>query len=172
MSREDRLSGVLRSINRSDSKGTPKTPVPEARLLEDLGLEGDAHAGPWHRMVSLLAMESIATMRSKGLDVGPGDFAENLTTEGISLVDLPTGSVLRVGERAVVRVTQIGKTCHDRCAIYEQAGDCVMPREGIFAEVVRGGVVRPGDRILIVEEGYDGRSDKEKKNSSEEPRNP
>lgn len=150
MSRADRLSGVLRSVNRSDDKGTRKTPVPEACLLEDLGLEGDAHAGPWHRMVSLLAMESIAKMRSKGLDVGPGDFAENLTTEGISLVDLPTGSVLRIGERAVVRVTQIGKTCHDRCAIYEQAGDCVMPREGIFAEVVEEGVIRAGDRILQV----------------------
>jgi len=155
-------AGVLRSINRSDDKGTRKTPIPEASLLQGLGLAGDAHAGPWHRMVSLLAMESIAKMRSTGLDVGPGDFAENLTTEGIVLVDLPPGSVLRIGESAVVRVTQIGKECHDRCAIYDQAGDCVMPREGIFAEVVREGVIRPGDRILLVEEGSGGEGDKEK----------
>ena len=148
---EKRGDGILRSVNRSDTKGTKKTPVPEAHLRRDLGLEGDAHAGPWHRMVSLLAMESIETMQAMGLQVGPGDFAENLTTEGIVLVTLPIGTVLRIGGSAAVRVTQIGKECHDRCAIYEEAGDCVMPKEGIFAEVVEEGVVRTGDTIERVE---------------------
>ncbi|HHY29830.1 MAG TPA: MOSC domain-containing protein, partial [Syntrophaceticus sp.] len=112
--------------------------------------EGDAHAGDWHRQVSLLAMESIKKMQDKGLDVGPGDFAENLTTEGIELVSLPVGTKLRLGEEALSEVTQIGKKCHNRCAIYYQAGDCVMPREGIFIRVLQGGQVRAGDIIEVV----------------------
>ncbi len=118
--------------------------------MANLGLEGDAHAGFGHRQVSLLAMESIQKMRAQGLEVGPGDFAENLTVEGIDLLSLPVGARLRVGKEAVLRVTQIGKECHHRCAIYYQAGDCVMPREGIFAEVLRGGTVRKGDPLKVL----------------------
>lgn len=116
-----------------------------------MGLLDDAHAGFAHRQVSLLAEESIAKMTAQGLDVGPGDFAENLTTRGIDLVNLPAGTRLQVGSEAIIRVTQIGKECHDRCAIYHQAGDCVMPREGIFAEVLLEGPVRVGDRLNIID---------------------
>jgi len=109
----------------------------------------DAHGGDWHRMLSLLAMESIESMREKGLDVGPGDFAENITTRGIALASLPVGTRMRVGE-ALVEITQIGKECHDRCAIYYQAGDCVMPREGIFARILASGPVKTGDPIRVI----------------------
>jgi MOSC domain-containing protein YiiM len=119
-------------------------------LIENHGLDGDAHAGDWHRQVSLLAMESIKKMQDKGLDVGLGDFAENLTTEGIELFSLPLGAKLRLGEEALGEVTQIGKECHNRCAIYYQAGDCVMPREGIFIRVLKGGPVKAGDLIEVV----------------------
>lgn len=131
----------------SAEKGQRKKNVGEGRLIVNEGLEGDAHAGFAHRQVSLLAAESIAKMTEKGLKVGPGDFAENLTTKGIDLVNLPVGTRLQTGTEAVLRVTQIGKECHDRCAIYHQAGDCVMPREGIFAEVLRGGTVSVGNSI-------------------------
>jgi len=120
-------------------------------LILDFGLEGDAHGGPWHRQVSLLAMESIQKMVEQGLDVGPGDFAENLTTEGINLVSLPVGTKINIGSECVGEVTQIGKKCHNRCAIYEQAGDCVMPREGIFIKVLQGGSVKVGDSIQVVD---------------------
>ncbi|NLC06396.1 MAG: MOSC domain-containing protein [Syntrophomonadaceae bacterium] len=141
-----RIVAVCTSIN----KGERKTNVGKGRLVVDHGLEGDAHAGPWHRQVSLLAMESIRKMQAKGLDVGPGDFAENLTTEGIDLSALPVGTRLRIGERARGEVTQIGKECHDRCAIYYQAGDCVMPREGIFIRVLEEGEVKVGDAIEVI----------------------
>jgi len=118
----------------------------------DHGLEGDAHARNWHRQISLLARESIRKMQEKGLAVGPGDFAENITTEGIDLVALPVGTRLRLGEEAVVEVTQIGKVCHSRCDIYRQAGDCVMPREGVFAAVKTGGAVKKGDIIEVIED--------------------
>jgi len=130
----------------SAEKGQRKKPVAEVELKENHGIVGDAHAGEWHRQVSLLATESIAKMRALGLDVDSGDFAENITTRGIELVSLPIGTRLAVGE-AVIEVTQIGKECHTRCAIFYQAGDCVMPKEGIFARVLRGGVVRTGDPI-------------------------
>jgi MOSC domain-containing protein YiiM len=117
--------------------------------LKDFGLKGDAHGGPWHRQVSLLANESIEKMRAMGLNVGYGDFAENITTEGIDLVHLPIGTKIRIGNSVILRVTQIGKECHERCAIYYQAGDCVMPKEGIFAEVVSQGEVKVGDEIII-----------------------
>ncbi len=133
----------------SAEKGQRKKNVGEGRLIKNEGLEGDAHAGFAHRQVSLLAEESIAKMTAKGLEVGPGDFAENLTTKGLDLANLPVGTRLQTGSEAVLRVTQIGKECHDRCAIYHQAGDCVMPREGIFAEVLGGGTVRVGDRIAV-----------------------
>jgi MOSC domain-containing protein YiiM len=141
--------GKVLAVNISDEKGTKKTNIQSCTLLKDFGLKGDAHAGPWHRQVSLLANESIEKMRAKGLDVGYGDFAENITTEGVDLVHLPIGTMFRIGDSVFLRVTQIGKVCHDRCAIYYQTGDCVMPREGIFAEVVSEGEVKVGDEIII-----------------------
>ena len=130
----------------SEKKGERKTPVESVELREAHGIVGDAHAGDWHRQVSLLAQESIDKMRRLGLDVNVGDFAENITTSGIDLVVLPIGSRLNVGE-TLLEVTQIGKECHTRCAIFHQAGDCVMPKEGIFVRVLKGGVVKSGDVI-------------------------
>ena len=132
----------------SKHKGERKKPVESVELRKNHGIIGDAHAGDWHRQVSLLAQESIDKMRALGLDVNAGDFAENITTEGIDLVSLPVGSRLEVGE-TVLEVTQIGKECHTRCAIYAQAGDCVMPKEGIFASVVKGGMIKAGDIIAL-----------------------
>jgi MOSC domain-containing protein YiiM len=150
-----RISTKMRihAISISETKGVRKDNVPSAVLRPDHGIEGDAHAGQWHRQVSLLARESIEKMTARGLEVGPGDFAENITTEGVDLVSLPVGQRLRLGEEILVEVTQIGKECHDRCAIYEQAGDCVMPREGIFVKVLAGGTAREGDPIALVEDG-------------------
>lgn len=141
------------AVSISDSKGVRKENVPSALLIPEHGIENDAHAGKWHRQVSLLARESIDKMVEKGLAVGPGDFAENLTTEGIELTSLPVGQRLRLGRGPLVEVTQIGKVCHDRCAIYYQAGDCVMPREGIFVRVLKGGIIKPGDDITVVDNG-------------------
>jgi MOSC domain-containing protein YiiM len=142
--------GQIVAISVSQSKGIKKSNVPECKLLEDQGLDGDAHAGHWHRQVSLLAMESINKIRGKGLDVSPGDFAENITTSGLKIWELPVGTRLAAGNEALLEVTQIGKECHDRCAIYHQVGDCVMPREGVFTRVLRGGYVRPGDKIRVL----------------------
>jgi MOSC domain-containing protein YiiM len=133
----------------SENKGERKTPVDSVDVRENHGIVGDAHAGEWHRQVSLLASESIDKMRKLGLDVDSGDFAENITTSGIELVSLPVGSRLQIGE-ALLEVTQIGKECHTRCAIFYQAGDCVMPKEGIFAKVTSGGVIKPGDDIRVI----------------------
>jgi MOSC domain-containing protein YiiM len=141
------MPGQVIAVCLSTSKGERKTPVASVELREEHGIVGDAHAGSWHRQVSLLAKESIDKMRALGLDVTTGDFAENLTTEGVDLLALPIGTRLSVGE-AELEVTQIGKECHTRCAIYYQAGDCVMPKEGIFARVLRGGTVRPGDVVV------------------------
>ena len=135
------------AVNVSAVKGTKKTPVEQIALRVGVGVEGDAHAGHEHRQVSLLSLESIAQMQRLGLAVGPGDFAENITTQGIELAKLPLGTRLTLGS-AVVNVTQIGKVCHERCAIYYQAGDCVMPKEGIFAEVLRGGSVASGTPLI------------------------
>ncbi|MEW5783742.1 MAG: molybdenum cofactor synthesis domain-containing protein [Bacillota bacterium] len=140
--------GEVIAVCSSARKGERKKNVGQGLLIEGQGLEGDAHAGFAHRQVSLLAMESIAKMIAAGLDVGPGDFAENLTTTGINLVELPVGTRLEAGREAILRVTQIGKECHSRCAIYYQAGDCVMPREGIFTEVLAGGEIKVGDTLL------------------------
>ncbi len=142
--------GKILAVCISEHKGERKKNIGQGVLVENYGLEGDAHAGDWHRQVSLLAIESIKKMQEKGLDVGPGDFAENLTTEGIDLVSLPIGTKLKIGEQAVGEVTQIGKECHSRCAIYYQAGDCVMPREGIFIRVLQGGPVKVNDRIEVI----------------------
>ncbi len=143
------MSAEVIAVCISSEKGERKTPVPEVTLGEEHGIVGDAHAGEWHRQVSLLALESIEKMQRMGLDVNPGDFAENITTFGIDLLSLPIGSRLALGD-VIVEVTQIGKECHTRCAIYNQAGDCVMPKEGIFARVLRGGVIKPGDRIEVI----------------------
>lgn len=144
--------GKIIAVSISDRKGVKKHNVPEVRLMLNHGLDQDAHAGDWHRQVSLLDMQSIARIREKGLDVVPGNFAENITTEGIRLWELPIGTRLKMGETVVVEVTQIGKECHSRCAIFHQVGDCVMPREGIFAKVIIEGAVRPGDDITIMDE--------------------
>jgi MOSC domain-containing protein YiiM len=143
----------IHAISVSDTKGVRKGNVQSAVLLPGHGIENDAHAGTWHRQVSLLARESIEKMVEQGLDVGPGDFAENITTEGIDLTALPVGGRLRLGSDVLVEVTQKGKECRDRCAIYYQAGDCVMPREGIFVKVLTGGTVSPGDPITQSEDG-------------------
>lgn len=143
------------AVSISQKKGQKKTNIPEAQLIISHGLDQDAHAGDWHRQVSLLDMQSIQRIRAKGLDVQAGNFAENITTEGIRLWELPIGTRMRLGQTAVVEVTQIGKECHDRCAIFHQVGDCVMPREGIFAKVLREGVIRPGDNITILDDTAD-----------------
>lgn len=148
---EAATTGEVVAVCTSDSKGVPKAPRESAVLRVDWGIEGDAHAGNWHRQVSLLAMESIDKMRAMGLKVGPGSFAENVTTSGVVLYTLPIGTRLRLGQ-ALVEVTQIGKVCHNRCAIFEQAGDCVMPREGIFVKVLEGGTVVTGDTVTVLDQ--------------------
>ena len=140
------------SIATSKKKGTRKVPVEEAYLVQDNGLEGDAHAGPWHRQVSFLASESIEKARKQGLDVTFGDFAENIATSGIDWQKIPLGTQLKLGDSALVEITQIGKECHNRCAIYYMAGDCIMPREGIFARVKKGGKICCGDMISFIRE--------------------
>ncbi len=139
------------AVSISQKKGQKKINVDQARLIPDHGLDQDAHAGDWHRQVSLLDMQSIAKIREKGLDVDPGNFAENITTEGLQLWELPLGTRMRLGEQVLVEVTQIGKECHNRCAIFHQVGDCVMPREGIFAKVLEPGTIRPGDPIEVLD---------------------
>lgn len=141
-------AGVV-AVCLSKNKGERKTPVEAVELRVGHGIVGDAHAGEWHRQVSLLAEESIDKMRRQGLSVGAGDFAENITTRGVDLPTLPVGMKVSVGE-ALIEITQIGKECHTRCAIYRLAGDCVMPKEGVFARVLRGGVVKPGDALTIM----------------------
>jgi MOSC domain-containing protein YiiM len=137
------------AVCRSDEKGTRKEQVEQGLLEEGLGLVNDAHAdSSTHRQISLLAIESIDKMRSSGFDVNPGDFAENLTTEGVDLPSLPIGTKLQVGTDIILEISQIGKDCHTGCAIFRQVGKCVMPKEGIFAKVVHGGVVKPGDELV------------------------
>ena len=145
------MKGKVLSINICEKKGTPKTKINPGVLIEDSGFEGDAHAGKWHRQVSLLAKESIE--KSKGLPTDGlchGVFAENITTEGIELYTIPVGTKLRVGE-CIIEISQIGKECHEGCAIQKLVGKCVMPREGIFARVIKGGKVFEGDEITIAE---------------------
>ena len=140
------------AVCKSKEKGTKKEAVADSILKEDYGLIGDAHADHGtHRQVSLLAIESINKMRSLGFDVGPGDFAENLTTEGMDLVSLPVGTRISAGDGIILEISQIGKECHAGCAIYRQTGKCIMPREGVFAKVIRGGLVRTGDPINVKE---------------------
>ncbi|WP_198010672.1 MOSC domain-containing protein [Thermobrachium celere] len=143
--------GKVVSVNISEKKGVVKNPVNEIELVEDFGVKGDAHAGKWHRQVSLLAEESIDKMKKMGLDhLDYGKFAENITTQGIDLPNLKIGTRMIIGE-AEVEVTQIGKECHGGCEIKRLVGDCVMPREGIFVKVLKGGKVRVGDDIIVIE---------------------
>ena len=135
------------SLAISRKKGTRKQVVQEAKLIKDHGLEGDAHAGKWHRQVSLLAAESIDQSRNNGLNVTFGDFAENIATIGTDWKTIPLGTRVRLGETAMIEITQIGKECTNKCAIFYQAGDCIMPREGVFAKVIKGGIVRCEDKI-------------------------
>ena len=138
------------SIAISRKKGTRKGQVEQASLIREHGLEGDAHAGPWHRQLSFLSAESIEKARGQGLDVTFGDFAENIATSGIDWQGLPIGTRVQLGDSALTEITQIGKECHNKCAIYYLAGDCIMPREGIFARVLKGGRIRCGDMIRIM----------------------
>jgi MOSC domain-containing protein YiiM len=139
------------SIATSKKKGTRKVTVDEAFLKKEHGLEGDAHAGNWHRQVSFLASEEIEKAREKGLEVSFGDFAENIATTGVDWKNIPVGSRIRLGQKVLVEITQIGKECHNRCAIYYKAGDCIMPREGVFARVLEEGKIRCGDPIRFEE---------------------
>ena len=139
------------AINISEKKKTPKKTIAEGKLIEDFGFEGDAHAGNWHRQVSLLAKESIEKAKGMRTDgICHGMFAENITTEGIELHTLPVGTKLKIGDEALIEITQIGKECHEGCAIRELVGQCIMPREGIFGKVLRGGIVKAGDEITVL----------------------
>lgn len=143
-----KMRGILRAVCLSERKGTGKTPAEKVVLRRNHGIENDAHAGPWHRQVSLLAAESVEAFNRRGAGVKDGDFGENLLTEGIDLKSLPAGTLLTSGT-VVLRITQIGKECHRGCAIREKTGDCIMPREGVFAEVLEGGELRPGDPLEV-----------------------
>ncbi len=139
----------IKAISISDRKGIRKKNIESVRLIRDFGLLSDAHGGKWHRQVSFLAQESIESMRKKGLDVVAGNFAENITTEGVDLPNIPVGTHLKMGDTELA-ISQLGKICHHKCAIYHQAGDCVMPREGIFGVVIHGGDIKVGDAIEIL----------------------
>ena len=142
--------GTICAICISEERGTKKNQVPSARLIEDWGLKGDAHAGHWHRQVSLLGLREIEAFRARGARIEFGDFGENLVIEGYCLRSLPVGTKLSAGE-ALLEITQIGKACHSHCEIYKVMGDCIMPREGVFARVLRGGMIAVGDEIRVVE---------------------
>ncbi len=150
MTKRGYMDGLILSVNISEKKGEKKTPVGRGTLVPGIGLKDDGHSGSSHRQLSLLAQESIDKIRARGLAVMPGDFAENITTSGLELHLLPLGAAIKIGENILLRVTQIGKECHSRCNIFYQVGDCVMPREGIFAEVLQGGEVKAGDRLEIM----------------------
>ncbi len=140
------------SLAISKKKGTRKTRIDEAILVEGFGLEGDAHGGDWHRQVSFLSSENIEAAKVRGLDVTYGDFAENISTVGIDWKTIPVGTKVKLGDSALVEITQIGKECHNKCAIYYQAGDCIMPKEGIFAKVLEGGKISCGDKVKLLEQ--------------------
>ena len=139
--------GKIVAICISKKKGDQKRDVKQCRLIENYGLEGDAHAGSWHRQISMLSIEGRLVMENKGVKLDAGDFGENVLTEGVEFANIMVGYKIRLGKDALVRVTQIGKECHDRCNIYYQVGDCIMPREGIFAEVLKGGEIKVDDDI-------------------------
>jgi MOSC domain-containing protein YiiM len=151
MSQSEKNTKYGRVVNvcTSPAKGTAKRPVRQITLIAGFGIEGDAHADKWHRQVSLLARESHAAMLAKGAKVTHGDFGENIVTEGINLVKLPVGSLLKLGGSVIGRVTQIGKKCHAHCQIFQTVGDCIMPREGIFIEILQGGTLTENDEIEV-----------------------
>lgn len=142
--------GIIRGICISEYKGTQKHEIPEAEVIADWGIKGDAHAGKWHRQVSLLGLEQIEEFRARGAKVEFGAFGENLVVEGYHFRELPVGTVFRAGD-VILEMTQIGKECHSHCQIYKVMGDCIMPREGVFARVLQGGVIRPGDELVMVQ---------------------
>ena len=145
------IKGRIKAISVSERKGTRKINVPQAQLRADFGIIGDAHSGSRHRQVSLLPVESINKAAAKGVKVSPGDFAENITTEGIDLFALSVGSKVRLGQSVELEITQFGKKCHDKCEIFKQVGDCIMPREGVFAKVIKAGSVSVGDVIEAID---------------------
>lgn len=142
------IESTVIALSLSERRGIKKHNVPSAKLIAGFGMEGDAHGGDWHRQISLLGIESIDMMRSRGAAVNPGDFAENITVKGATLYELPIGTKLTIGE-AVLEVTQIGKECHTNCEIFYQVGSCIMPTQGIFAKVLKSGAVQPGDKMII-----------------------
>jgi len=147
------MEGTVVAVCRSEKTGIPKTPCGEGIFIEDFGMEADAHAAKGiTRQVSLLAEESIAKMQGRGVDLKPGDFAENLTIRGLELYSLPVGTRMQVGDETILEVSQIGKNCHSSCAIFQIVGSCIMPKEGIFARVIKGGTIRTGDVIRLLDE--------------------
>jgi len=144
------IKGKIKAISISKNRGTSKHNIPAAQAKAGFGLEGDAHAGNWHRQISLLAEESIEKIRAKGAEVKSGDFAENITTEGIDLANLVPGSKVRLGSEVQIEITQLGKVCHGKCAIFQQIGKCIMPREGAFAKVTKSGQIKVGDSIEVL----------------------
>ena len=147
------MVGKILAVCISKEKGTQKENVGSAVVRANHGIEGDAHSGSWHRQVSLLADESIEKMRERGIELTYGDFGENLVTQGVTLPKLGVGSTIKLGESVIGEVSQIGKECHDRCAIYYKTGDCIMPKEGIFLKILTGGKISVGDRVEIVHKG-------------------
>ncbi len=145
-----RMNKII-SLALSKKKGTRKTQVHEVELVKDHGVKNDAHAGPWHRQVSFLSSENIEKAKKSGLEVTFGDFAENIATVGIDWKSVPVGTAVKLGETAIVEITQIGKVCHKKCAIYYAAGDCIMPKEGVFAKVLEGGKIACGDAVELIE---------------------
>ena len=147
----DEKVGKIVAVSISKRKGIPKSNVDSAKLIKNYGIEGDIHAGNWHRQISFLAIESINKMRAKGLPgLRPGAFAENITTEFLTLPGIEIGTRIKIGNDAELEITQIGKECHDKCAIFVKIGDCVMPREGIFAKVIKSGDIKINDEIRIL----------------------
>lgn len=146
---EEEKTGRVLAVCVSEKKGTQKKQVPSVHLTEDWGIDGDAHAGKWHRQVSLLAFEKIEEFRNRGADVDFGAFGENLVVEGFDLRTLPLGTRFQIGSDVLLELTQIGKECHSHCAIYKVMKDCIMPREGVFTRVLRGGDICPGDTVRI-----------------------
>ena len=142
--------GKIMAVNISGERGTQKKNVHSARLIEDWGIEHDAHAGKWHRQVSLLSYDKIEAFRARGAEVEDGAFGENLVVQGFDFSSLPVGTRFRCGE-VVLEMTQIGKECHHGCAIFQKMGDCIMPREGVFTRVLHGGVIHPGDELTILD---------------------
>ena len=153
MKKKDAKRGLVVAVCRSEQTGVPKTPCGEGLFLEDYGMEADAHASQGiARQVSLLSEASIDKMQGKGIELKPGDFAENLTIRGLELFTIPVGTRMQVGADVILEISQIGKQCHHGCAIFQIVGSCIMPKEGVFARVIKGGMIRTGDEVLLLAE--------------------